>query len=54
MFCISANRIHISVSTNNLLMKLRGFTTERRGLVEVKVYCVDICTKLHTWTFALS
>ncbi|BFZ23637.1 hypothetical protein BsWGS_26676 [Bradybaena similaris] len=30
------NRIHISVSTNNLLMKLRGFTTERRGLVEVK------------------
>ncbi|CAG5136806.1 unnamed protein product [Candidula unifasciata] len=30
------NRIHISVSTNTLLMKLRGFTTERRGLVEVK------------------
>lgn len=34
---ISANRIHISASTNNLLMKIKGFTTQRRGPVDIKV-----------------
>ncbi|KAH9510260.1 Receptor-type guanylate cyclase gcy-7 [Bulinus truncatus] len=32
----SPNRIHISVDMNNLLMKMKGFTTERRGLIEIK------------------
>jgi hypothetical protein len=34
---ISASRIHITASVNDELMKIGGFKTERRGLVDVKV-----------------
>ncbi|CAL1547225.1 unnamed protein product [Lymnaea stagnalis] len=30
------NRIHISFTMNALLMKIKGFTTERRGIIDIK------------------